>query len=67
MKTPTKEKIEPRWLDVKQAGVYMCKSPGAVRKKLSRGQLPYVQDGRRILIDRLDIDRMLEQRKTEAA
>jgi hypothetical protein len=45
--------IEPRWLSLAQVGDYMGgRTAEAVRMMLRRGQLPYVQDGKRILIDK---------------
>lgn len=68
MTTRKKPKTDSRWLNLKQAGEYMGdRSPDAVRMLLRRGRLPYVQDGKRILVDRLDIDRYMEQAKMTAA
>lgn len=60
--------IVPRWLSFAQAGIYMGgRTPEAIRMLVRRGQLPYVQDGKRILIDRLDIDRKMEAAKVTPA
>lgn len=64
--TPGSRGVQPRWLSVKEAGQYMCISEEAVRMMLRRGRLPFVQAGRRIFIDRDDIDKYMGSRKTRA-
>ncbi len=61
--------IAPRLLDIDDAGRYLGMSDKAVRHLISSGQLRYIQ---RVparspyLIDRLDLDRWIEQHKSQA-
>lgn len=57
----------PRWMSLTQAGAYMGgRSKDAVRMMLRRGTLPFVQQGKRVLVDREDVDRLMEAGKTSA-
>lgn len=50
-----------RWLDVEAAAEYMSCSPAAVRGRISRGTLPVRRLGRTVVIDRLELDELLEK------
>lgn len=60
----------PRLLDVRGASLYTSLSPRSVRELVSAGRLKRVvipgangQDLRRLLIDRLDLDALIERWK----
>src|SRR5262249_31876088 len=55
--------IEPRWLDVDAAAQYVCSTAAAVYHLVERGQLRVIRRGRRIWLDREDIDRWMLQGK----
>lgn len=52
-----------RWLCLAEAGEILGISAEAVRMMLRRGRIPYASMGRRIFIDRADLDRALEGSK----
>lgn len=59
--------LSPRLLDVAGSAAYMSVSPRSIRALVARGRLPRVlvpgangQDMRRVLVDRLDLDRLIE-------
>jgi len=63
-KLPFKPTVEPRrWLRLAEAGVILGISAEAVRMMVRRGRLPYASIGRRIFIDRFDLDHALEASK----
>jgi excisionase family DNA binding protein len=67
MKKKREQVGESRYLTLTQAGVYYGgRSPDAMRMMLRRGRLAYIKVGRRTLIDRHDIDRMMERGKSVA-
>lgn len=51
-----------RMLSVAEAAEYIGRSPGSLRNEISQGSLPFafVKMGRRVLIDRRDLDRWLD-------
>jgi excisionase family DNA binding protein len=53
----------PRLLTPKQAGEYIGRSESAVRQMVFKQQIPVVRIGRNIRIDRLDLDRMIDEFK----
>jgi excisionase family DNA binding protein len=61
MKSQTANK---RLYDLKEAAVYLGRSVCAVREMLWAGKMPYVKDGRRILVDIQDMNAWIEQSKT---
>ena len=50
-------------LDLRSAGRYVSLSYWTVREMAMRGDIPLVRAGRRILIDRLDLDLWIERNK----
>ena len=46
-----KEKPQKRLYSIKEASVYIGRSVWALREMLWAGKMPYVKDGRRILLD----------------
>jgi excisionase family DNA binding protein len=60
-----KDKPVKRLYNIKEAGKYLGRSIWAVREMLYAGKLPFVRDGRRILLDINDMDRWIERNKTQ--
>lgn len=61
---PSEHREPKRLYTIKEASVYLGRSEWAVREMLWAGKLPYVRDGKRILLDIGDIDRWIERNKT---
>ncbi len=53
----------PRLLDYKAAGVYLSLSYWSLRELILNGEIPHLRFGKKILIDRQDLDAWIEQRK----
>lgn len=53
-----------RLFSIKEAAIYLSKGVFGVRSLIWNGQLPIVRDGRRILLDRNDLDGFIEKNKT---
>lgn len=56
-------RIEPRLLDLTQAGSYIGRPPQMVRKLVAAGKISNSSGDRRILIDRADLDQFIDQCK----
>ena len=54
-----------RLYNIKEAGTFLGRSEWSVREMLWAGKLPYIKDGKRIFIDILDMERWIEQNKTQ--
>jgi excisionase family DNA binding protein len=50
-----------RWLSVPLAADYLASSEAAIRARIERGTLPVRRLGSRVLIDRDELDRILER------
>ena len=59
------ELVSKRLYSVKEAGRYLGRSPWAIRHLIWEGHLPEVRQGRRVMIDVLDMDRFIERHKRE--
>ena len=59
--------ILKRLYSVKEAGRYLGRSPWAVRDLIKKNILPHVRQGRRVMVDVLDMDRFIEKYKQEVA
>ncbi len=55
--------VAPRLLGLKLAAGYVSLSYWTVREMIWRGELPSVRVGRRILVDREDLDDFIERNK----
>lgn len=53
----------PRLLGLKTAAGYLSLSYWTVRELIWRGELPHVRVGRRLLVDRADLDGFIERNK----
>ena len=57
---------QPRLLDVKMAAHYLTTSVWSIREMVYSRAIPHIRLGKKILIDRIDLDKFVE-RKKEAA
>lgn len=55
---------QKRLYSIQDASVYLGRSVWAVREMLWAGKMPYIKDGRRVLLDIADIDAWIEKNKT---
>ncbi len=62
-KKPESVAVERRLLSPKQAATYLNISVSVVRDMILRRSIPHIRNGRRYLVDRLDLDRWIERRK----
>ncbi|HCX90552.1 MAG TPA: hypothetical protein DHT43_08600 [Deltaproteobacteria bacterium] len=62
---PVSQAINKRLYSIKEASLYLGRSVWAVREMLWAGKIPYVKDGRRILLDINDMDLWIERSKTQ--
>lgn len=56
--------IQKRLYSVNEASVYLGRTVWAVREMLWAGKIPFIKDGRRILLDIKDMDNWIEINKT---
>jgi excisionase family DNA binding protein len=52
-------------LDVHAAARYLGVTEHSIRHQIRTGQLPLIRRGRRIFLDRKDLDRIIEQSKVQ--
>ena len=57
--------IQKRLYSIKEAAIYLGRTEWAVREMIYAGKLPYVKDGKRILLDIRDMEAWIEQNKTK--
>jgi excisionase family DNA binding protein len=50
-----------RWLTVRETATYLGVTETAVRRRIARGRIPTKRQGRSVLIDREELDRILER------
>jgi len=55
--------LEKRLYSIKEASIYLGRSVWGVREMLWAGKIPFVKDGRRILLDIKDMDNWIERSK----
>ena len=60
------EGVSKRLYSVKEAGRYLGRSPWTIRRLISSGYLSQVRQGRRVLVDVVDMDQFIEKYKREA-
>jgi excisionase family DNA binding protein len=65
MKAPNS--IEPRLLSQQEAAGYLGISYWTIRDLVFRRELPFVRIGRRVLVDRVDLDAYLDRSKIRPA
>ena len=57
----------PRLLDYKSAGQYLSLSYWSLRELVLNGEIPHVRFGKKVLIDRIDLDDWIETHKETGA
>jgi hypothetical protein len=57
--------IRPRLLSIDQAGIYLGRTPKAVRCLIDKGEFPSVRPDGRIMLDVHDLDAWIDQNKRE--
>lgn len=60
------EQLQKRLYDVKEAGKYLGRSAWAVRHLIWSGVLPEVRQGKRVMVDVVDMDEFIKKYKKEA-
>jgi excisionase family DNA binding protein len=60
---PTRNGQNKRLYSLNEASVYLGRTIWAVREMLWAGKMPYIKDGRRILLDIQDMDIWIEKNK----
>lgn len=60
------ETVSKRLYSVKEAGRYLGRSPWAIRHLIWEGHLPQVRQGRRVMVDVMDMDQFIAKHKREA-
>ena len=63
----TLREVEPRLLRIKEAAAYYGATVWFIRSLVWSRAVPHVVFGKRILLDRADLDRYLESQKKAAA
>ncbi len=62
---PVSQGITKRLYSIKEASIYLGRTVWAVREMLWAGKLPYIKDGRRILLDIHDMESWIDKNKTQ--
>jgi excisionase family DNA binding protein len=57
---------EPRLLSVNNAAAYIGRTAKALRHMIANGTMPAVREGSRVHLDRADLDKWIEMRKSRA-
>ena len=57
--------VHKRLYSIQEASDYLGRSVWAVREMLWAGKMPYIKDGRRILLDINDMEKWIEKNKTQ--
>jgi excisionase family DNA binding protein len=65
IRNPNRIRPNKRLFDIKEAAMYLGRTVGALREMLYAGKMPFVRDGRRILIDINDMDVWIDRNKTQ--
>ncbi len=55
--------ITKRLFSIPEAGYYLGRTVWAVREMIYAGKLPYIKDGRRMLLDKGDMDIWIENNR----
>jgi len=58
--------LSKRLYSIKEGSIYLGRSEWALREMLWAGKMPYVKDGKRILIDINDMNEWIDQSKTRS-
>jgi excisionase family DNA binding protein len=57
----------PRLLSLRDSANYLGAHVWAIRQMVRKREIPYIQIGRKYLIDRMDLDRFVERNKVGVA
>ena len=57
-------RLYPRLLTIDQAAVYLGRTREAVQHLVGSGKVPTVRADRRVFLDRLDLDKWIDENKT---
>jgi excisionase family DNA binding protein len=60
------ENVNKRLYNVKEAGKYLGRSAWAIRHLIWEGHLPEVRQGRRVMVDVVDMDQFIAKHKRES-
>jgi excisionase family DNA binding protein len=60
---PNTSKLSKRLYNLDEAAHYLGRSKWAIREMLWAGKMPFVKDGKRILVDIQDMDRWIDKSK----
>lgn len=60
---PLRQGLNKRLYSIKEAAEYLGRTVWAVREMLWAGKIPYIKDGRRILLDITDMDSWIDKNK----
>jgi excisionase family DNA binding protein len=60
------EAVSKRLYNVKEAGRYLGRSPWTIRRLIREGCLREVRQGRRVMLDIVDLEQFVEKYKREA-
>ena len=58
------QKLNKRLYSIPEAGQYLGRTVWAVREMIYAGKIPYIRDGRRMLLDINDMDTWIEENKS---
>jgi len=58
--------LSKRLFSIKEDAVYLGRSVWAIREMLWAGKMPYVKDGKRILLDIQDMNEWIDRSKTRS-
>jgi len=61
---PLTDRPSKRLYSIPEAAVYLGRTVWAVREMLYNGKMPFIKDGRRVMLDIRDIDAWIEKSKT---
>lgn len=61
--SPTEKKLPKRLYSIEDAAVYLSISPWTVRSLIHNGKLKRVSFSRRVLIDKADLDKLIDSNK----
>jgi len=62
---PSNNRITKRLLSIREAGIYLSRSPWTVAEMVRSGRLPYVSDGKRKFLDIQDINHWIDSNKRQ--
>jgi excisionase family DNA binding protein len=57
-------RLYPRLMTIEQAATYIGRTPEATQHLASAGKIPTVRADRRVFLDRLDLDKWIDDNKT---